>query len=964
MVTDPLAEAMEMYSRGVGFHRPGLGESLTRRRYYFRKAIKASLEARVLFGAHQRPINIANCDYLLGRIEFDLGRVGNALSFYTIARKQYAYHDDRIGMARCEQGIDDVEYRRWHFVEARAAYTTARQLYSAHHSAQEVADCDFAIGQIDHALGRFDAARAAYTTARQVYSTHESTKGVADCDYAIGSIELSLGHSAAARDSFTAAWTLYRVEGQALNAANCNYAIGVAEHDLGRTHVARAAYVGSREVYAAYDRRVETARCDHQIGHIEQHLGHFDAARDLYLRARNVYVDHDEAIFAAKCDHSLGLLNLSVGRFEDACTSFQAARLVFAAHQQVVDVAYTDWGTSKALRAMWQATHSEGTNAHTSTSGYCTGQPEDALRVGLSALTALDDLRYTLIRPVDRQGWARLFSDVYQGMLDLADLCGDERLMTELLETARAHAVPASRSSAEERLTMDLVAGEGATSEEPTLAGIVPTARRPRRQQATASTASFRGAELDLAAATTGAGAFPLAPSRRVIIDGRSRIQELLGPTASPIDGRSVDLRTAATDVHGGLGWWWGMWRAGDRLYWCLLGPDRAPAAGWMRFPDAAVDHVASAIGRPLPDEVAEMTSYIRAIGATAGRRLQRTVVKRVQRGPLWRSVQRERAMAAELGAIIPPGLAEALRNATAEDPLQITVAPAPELARVPLALFSVPGLEMVPTHSGKDPARLVERAVLRVAPSVPFLDALTRQPSATGTADPLVISVSDPRGDLAEAATWPPATTHLFSDPAVAAASAMADGRLIAEVGSASAVTSFLRSVHPGAASMLLCRTHHEVGDAADPLATGGLLLAGESRLAPGAFLRPPTDDRPNCPETAMLVGCDTLGAAIGHEWTSLSTALLWAGARQVVTTLWPVLDTEVAAHIEDRLVNAVLAGEDIAEKIRAIQLEGLERWRTEATASVERAPYTWACYTVTAGPSDRPGAESDTLP
>jgi CHAT domain-containing protein len=123
-------------------------------------------------------------------------------------------------------------------------------------------------------------------------------------------------------------------------------------------------------------------------------------------------------------------------------------------------------------------------------------------------------------------------------------------------------------------------------------------------------------------------------------------------------------------------------------------------------------------------------------------------------------------------------------------------------------------------------------------------------------------------------------------------------------------------------------------------------------STLHPGVFLQPEGPQRPNSPRTALLVGCDTLGAAIGSEWTTLSTALLWAGGRQIVTTLWPMLDIPEARLIEDQLVGAAFANDDLADTLRSIQLDGLRRWRNDLDPTLARAPYVWAGYTIICGP------------
>lgn len=116
---------------------------------------------------------------------------------------------------------------------------------------------------------------------------------------------------------------------------------------------------------------------------------------------------------------------------------------------------------------------------------------------------------------------------------------------------------------------------------------------------------------------------------------------------------------------------------------------------------------------------------------------------------------------------------------------------------------------------------------------------------------------------------------------------------------------------------------------------------------LTPRAFFEPSAGGRLNCPTAAALFACDSLAAHVGVEWNGITPALLWAGARNVLSTLWPTLDVGVTADIEAELADRLAEDGDVPAAVREVQLRCLEQWRTEP--SEYTMPYLWAGYQLT---------------
>jgi CHAT domain-containing protein len=105
-------------------------------------------------------------------------------------------------------------------------------------------------------------------------------------------------------------------------------------------------------------------------------------------------------------------------------------------------------------------------------------------------------------------------------------------------------------------------------------------------------------------------------------------------------------------------------------------------------------------------------------------------------------------------------------------------------------------------------------------------------------------------------------------------------------------------------------------------------------------------TGQRPlPCPERVLLSACDSSGSsgAGAGEWLGLGTALLAAGAHDVVATAWNLPDWRYTNRFEHRLLRRLTTCSDVAEALADVQREALARWRS---GSVTERPIVWAAY------------------
>jgi hypothetical protein len=543
------------------------------------------------------------------------------------------------------------------------------------------------------------------------------------------------------------------------------------------------------------------------------------------------------------------------------------------------------------------------------------GRDRDALTLAITAVAAIDAHRYTLVTARDRETWSMQSAYAYELAFELAERVGDSRLVAELVEAARVQAVPTDGADV-----------HGAAA----LAGLLIEAAR-REPDDGEGPSGFRGDDVGPSAALIAAGVQPLAPTRGVRIRGANDVRGGLDP---------VDLEDVARALGGHGAWWWGSWVAGSTLWWAVVPPDGDVEAGAIDLdPGTAAAAALDLLDAALPIAHTSEDDYAFA--------------DRVRAGGLVDPVA-ERRLAVDLGrALIPPPLREVLRRAGG-DPLPLVIAPAGRLGRVPFAALAVDDPEAT-----SEPRRLVETAVIRLAPSVALLaavrdDASSGRRGAAGPG-PLLVGVFDPdeAHSLPQAAalgaalaTAHPAMTRLQGGTATPSSLRTALARPEARPGDPGVLVYSGHAASPAPGVALLCLGR----DGSGPDCPVGEQCCGGSALTSAALCR----EAWTVPGRVLLSACDTAGAGssgAAGEWLGLGPALLWAGARCVVATAWPTLDHPNTGELDRELVRLLVEDADPATGLRAVQLERLERWRATPPGGDpvdDWGPIFWAGYLV----------------
>lgn len=375
------------------------------------------------------------------------------------------------------------------------------------------------------------------------------------------------------------------------------------------------------------------------------------------------------------------------------------------------------------------------------------------------------------------------------------------------------------------------------------------------------------------------------------------------------------DLERLADVVLGPATWWWSTWSTETQLYWALVRPDGEVSGGVEGIgPDTdlgmALGDLRVAAPAPWPGE------------SMGDERFQARMADSVLFGPR----EAESDLARRLAGLLPPRLRE--RLAAGGEPVNLAVAPARVLATVPWALVG----------TGVGDVRLVERCRLAIAPPAGLLAVLAKRSRHDGD-HPLSLAVLNPGGALGSARHDLGAASALgYGLPDGVRTITRFEDTSLDEFG------TILRSLPARSSVVFACHTNAGTGA---PLSAGLQLHPPTSDrpavvLSAGALIDSP--DRYPVPRQGLVLACDSadLGRAGDGEWLVLGTALLWAGAQRLVVTGFPVVDSDA---VDRPLLDHLLAGDDLVDSLRAIQIDRLAWWR--ASGSEEISPAIWGAHT-----------------
>ena len=433
------------------------------------------------------------------------------------------------------------------------------------------------------------------------------------------------------------------------------------------------------------------------------------------------------------------------------------------------------------------------------------------------------------------------------------------------------------------------------------------------------------------AATAEASGDFALSTPPVVQLRGLSRLArpgEINRPAPAALEAAAV--RAAGPD-----GWWLSFWEVDGWLYSAVVPPDSGEIASYRKRIDRDSD-----LGRTLADlEMALPLQRPEEDAASAD--------FRVDRSPLLRDPEAERALSARLGSLLVPDVVT--RAARVWDDrgqrLSLAIVPSPSLGYVPWGL-----LAMARSDEGYD--RLLELCDWVIAPSAALL--VGAPPGSDTEPAPLALAVADTTAtnELGPLEGARQQANALSSTVTVLGGRHWAPRKATVE-----AVKREFAAAGPAITAAFMC---HAVRGTSDEPSRGGIVMAADDDLE----VLSPVDIFEmsgrgiGMPAQVLLQACDTsaLSDSASGEWLTLAPALIAGGSREIVATLYPVPDLYVP---DDPLIAAAVAGTSLREAVVLSQRIALARWEAEKASEPSHTPLAWAAYApICVKPSSGPGS------
>jgi CHAT domain-containing protein/tetratricopeptide (TPR) repeat protein len=257
------------------------------------------------------------------------GRAAEALAAYRDAAELYARAGERLEEARVLRSMVDVHQMSGDADAALTCAERARPVFAELGEERLLAQLDVNVGNVHFRRDETGLARASYRAARERFERLDDRVGLAFTDFNLGQVETSANRCDDAHRSFRSSRDIWEEVGMTAHVADCEYSL--AYLDLRRGHFAEAVagLEHARDVYAEGGKPSGVPLCDLDLAEVYLRL---DARRDALEHAQRAAAAFEEQQLTyerAKAEvlqaHALSLL----GRAEEAGPLFDRSAAAF-----------------------------------------------------------------------------------------------------------------------------------------------------------------------------------------------------------------------------------------------------------------------------------------------------------------------------------------------------------------------------------------------------------------------------------------------------------------------------------------------------------------------------------------------------------------------------------------------------------------------------------------------------------
>lgn len=283
--------------------------------------------------------DLAHVHLMQGLVAVQRGTFAAAEAYLTAAEAVYRADSSTYYLGVCQRAFAGLYRVSGRYDEALTAANAALATFQAMGHTLAVGRCHHMLALIHHARNRYDEALVHYRAARVRFVGAGYRQGVYLTTLNQAIIEEARGHFHAALNSYEQAL----VDGQRLRlasaAGHCHHRIALLSSRLGRYAEAETHFRLARRMHTRTGSDFEAHLCMIGQAGVVHILGRKAQARRLLARARRYFAADDRAAPLAVCEQTLGRMLADEGRYRRALVHYQTALDHFEANGQTIDAA-------------------------------------------------------------------------------------------------------------------------------------------------------------------------------------------------------------------------------------------------------------------------------------------------------------------------------------------------------------------------------------------------------------------------------------------------------------------------------------------------------------------------------------------------------------------------------------------------------------------------------------------------
>lgn len=197
-------------------------------------------------------------------------------------------------------------------------YGRALELYERAGQELEAARVRRSMVESLHMSGRTEEALEAAEKARATFARLGETRLLAQLEVNVGNLHVRLDRYPEARERYTAARTAFELVEDEAGLAIADYNLGVVEQNANRVDEARRAFERARGGLERAGMAVHVADCDYSLAYLESRRGCFSEAIEGLLAAKRAYAENGKPSGEPLCDLDLAEIYLRLDARRDA----------------------------------------------------------------------------------------------------------------------------------------------------------------------------------------------------------------------------------------------------------------------------------------------------------------------------------------------------------------------------------------------------------------------------------------------------------------------------------------------------------------------------------------------------------------------------------------------------------------------------------------------------------------------